>query len=180
MAGSSPAVGKTLADPDVFGIVKAVTPTTVVISHITTGRAITKDTLTYNIVGTSLSAQDHWVLEKDYVLSGMLKNPFWKKLIKLSPTATGLLSSLLNPATPKDQSKAWVNKWGSVSVSYLLPGDLVYGVSAVSEAKTAQDELAGTPVPLATLQDEVDHVPAPPATLAEKLQAKLFALALAF
>ena len=180
-AGAWPAAAgaKTLAAREVFGKVKAVTPTTLVISHITTGRAVSSSTLTYNIAGTTLTAPDHWVLEKDRVLADMLKNPFWKKLLKGSSAASSLLTTLLNPSTPAMQSKAWVNRWGPVSVAYLAPGDLVYGVSALSQAQTAQRELAGKPVPLANLQDEVDHVPAPPATLAEKLQAKLFALELA-
>ena len=179
-AGASPAaaVGKALGDQDVFGTVKAVLPTTLVISHITTGRAVRSSTLTYSIVGTSVTAPDHWVLEKDRVLAAMLKNPFWKKLIKLSPTVTGLLATLLNPSTPADQSKVWVNKWGTVGLGYITPGDLVYGVSGLTQAEVGQRELAGKPVPLTTIQDEADHTPAPPATLAEKIQNKLFALAL--
>lgn len=180
MVCSAPAVaaGKTRADQDVFGTVKSVSPTTLVVSHITTGRAVPSSTLTYSIVGASVTAPDHWVLEKDEMLADMLKNPFWKKLIKSSPSVNALVTQLLNPSTPADQSKAWVNRRGAVPLSYLAAGDVVYGVSGLSEVAVGQRELAGKPVPLATIQDETDHVPAPPATLAEKIQAKLFALAL--
>lgn len=179
VAWPAAAAGKTLAAREVFGTVKAITPTTLVLSHITTGRAVSSPTATYSIVGTTVTAPDHWVLEKDRVLQDMLQNPFWKKLLKGSTTAKSLLSMLLNPATPAMQSKVWVNRWGSVPLTYLAPGDVVYGTSALSAAQTARRELAGKPVPLATIADNAAHTPAPPATLAEKLQAKLFALELA-
>jgi hypothetical protein len=179
-AGSSPAAAasKPLGDQDVFGIVKTVTPTAVVISHITTGRVVRSSTLTYSIAGASLTAPSHWVLEKDRVLADMLQSPFWKKLAKSSSTVTALVTQLLNPSTPVDQSKVWVNRYGPVSPSYLAPGDVVYGVSSLSPAAIGQRELAGQAVPLSTVQDETNHTPAPPATLAEKIQNKLFALAL--
>ncbi|HZU61484.1 MAG TPA: hypothetical protein VE983_10985 [Solirubrobacteraceae bacterium] len=178
-AVSPAAAARPRADQHVFGTVKAVSASSVVISHITTGRAVPASTLTFGISGALLSAPAHWVLEKDWVLADMLKNPFWKRLLKGSVSATTLLSQLLNPATPVSQSEAWVNTWGPVGPTYLAPGDLVYGTSALSAAQTARYELAGKPVPLIALRDEVDHVPAPPPTLAEKLQAKLFALELA-
>jgi hypothetical protein len=179
LAAAAPAGAKTLADQDVFGTVKLVSPSALVLSHITTGRAVPSSTLTYSIAGASVTAPAHWVLEKDQILAAMLKNPFWQKLIKSSSSATSLLSKLRNPSTPSTQSKIWVNRWGPVSLGYLTAGDLVYGVSGLSEAEVGQRELAGKPVPLATIQDETNHVPAPAATLAEKLQAKLFALELA-
>jgi hypothetical protein len=173
------AAGQTLAAQEVFGTVKAVTPATVVISHITTGRAVKASTLTYSTAGTSVTAPDHWVLEKDTALQEMLKNPFFKKLLKASPPASTLLSKLRNPSTPSMQSKVWVNRWGSVPTSYLAPGDVVHGVSALSAANTADYELTGKAVPLATINDNAAHTPAPAPTLAEKLEAKLFALDLA-
>lgn len=179
-AAASPAAaaGKPLGDQHVFGIVKTVSPTTLVISHITTGRVVRSNTLTYSIIGASLTAPSHWVLEKDQVLADMLQNPFWKKLIKSSSTATALVTQLLNPSTPVDQSKVWVNKYGPVSPTYLAPGDVVYGISGLSPAAIGRRELAGEAVPLSAVQDETNHTPAPPATLAEKIQNKLFALAL--
>jgi hypothetical protein len=173
------AAGKRVADRDVFGTVQAVTPTSLVLTHITTGRTLRARTLTYGIAGASVTAPDHWVQKKDVVLQEMLQNPFWKKLLKGSASASSLLTTLLNPATPASQSMVWVNRWGPVSLFYLAPGDLVSGVSAVSAAKSARLELAGKPVPLASIQDETNHTPAPPATVAEKLQAELFELELA-
>jgi hypothetical protein len=173
---SPAAVGKTLAAQQVSGTVQSVSGNTLVISHITSGRAVSASTLAYNIQGTTIIAPNTWVLENDFVLLGTLNNPFWHHQLLQSPGATNLLGKLGNPAK---NANVWVAKWGSVGTSYLAPGDVVNGVSALSQARVARSELTGLPVPLATIQDMATHTPAPPPTVAQKLEAKLAAIDLA-
>src|SRR5947209_17449644 len=46
-----------LADQQVDGTLQSVSPTTIVISHITTGRAVRRSTLTYSTLATTFTAQ---------------------------------------------------------------------------------------------------------------------------
>jgi hypothetical protein len=107
------------AGREVFGRIQSVTPTTVVISHITTARAVKRSTLTYNIQHATLTSEN------------------------------SLGTSV------------------SVALSYLKPGDVVQGFSAVSATKTATDELKHIPVPLGTLLDLTSHFPSLPLNIVD-------------
>ena len=104
---------------EVFGRVQSVTPTKVVISHITSARAVKRSTLTYNIQHATLTSQNS------------------------------------------------LGQSVSITLSYLKPGDVVQGLSAVSAAATATDELTNTPVPLKTLLDLTSHFPSLPLNIVD-------------